>query len=116
MIGTLAVLRSAVAVGLGMGLMLALVLLVAMTIGATGATAHGNSPEASVATSADPSASPSPVPSADLGGDTRTVGEGPGLVGAPFLAIGGVVLLGLVSAGLTIAYVRLTNRHTDERS
>jgi hypothetical protein len=50
----------------------------------------------------------SPEPSAGAGGDTRSAGEGPGLVGAPGLAIGGVVLLGLVSAGLTLAYIRLT--------
>ncbi len=50
----------------------------------------------------------SPEPTPDAGGDTRTAGEGPGLVGAPGLAIGGVILLGLVSAGLTLAYVRLS--------
>jgi hypothetical protein len=38
----------------------------------------------------------------------RSAGEGPGLVGAPGLAIGGVILLGLVSAGLTLAYVRFS--------
>jgi hypothetical protein len=50
----------------------------------------------------------SPQPSNDLGGDTRSAGEGPGLVGAPGLAIGGVILLGLVAAGLTTAYIRFT--------
>jgi hypothetical protein len=50
----------------------------------------------------------SPEPSNDLGGDTRSPGAGPGLVGAPGLAIGGVILLGLVAAGLTIAYIRFT--------
>jgi hypothetical protein len=49
-----------------------------------------------------------PPPTPDAGGDTRSAGEGPGLVGAPILAIGGVVLLGIVSAGLTVAYVRAT--------
>jgi hypothetical protein len=48
-----------------------------------------------------------PVPST-LGGDTRSSGEGPGLVGAPGLAIGGVVLLGLIAVGGTLLYVRLT--------
>jgi hypothetical protein len=50
----------------------------------------------------------SPEPSNDLGGDTRSSGAGPGLVGAPGLAIGGVILLGLVAAGLTTAYIRFT--------
>ncbi|HYC06615.1 MAG TPA: hypothetical protein VEG29_01725 [Candidatus Binatia bacterium] len=50
----------------------------------------------------------SPEPSNDLGGDTRSPGAGPGLVGAPGLAIGGVILLGLVAAGLTTAYIRFT--------
>ncbi|MFI5225728.1 MAG: hypothetical protein ACHQ3P_03535 [Candidatus Limnocylindrales bacterium] len=50
----------------------------------------------------------SPEPTPDAGGDTRTAGEGPGLVGAPGFAIGGVILLGLMSAGLTLAYVRFS--------
>ena len=50
----------------------------------------------------------SPVPTPEAGGDTRSVGEGPGLVGAPLLAIGGVVALGIVAAGLTVLYVRAT--------
>ena len=49
-----------------------------------------------------------PSPSEAIVGDTRSPGEGPGLVGAPFLAIGGVLLLGLAAAGLTIVYVRAT--------
>ncbi|HEX7471803.1 MAG TPA: hypothetical protein VF323_01875 [Candidatus Limnocylindrales bacterium] len=51
-------------------------------------------------------AAASPEPSAP-GGDTRSAGEGPGLVGAPFLAILGVVALGLVAAGATLLYLRL---------
>lgn len=51
-------------------------------------------------------AAASPEPSAP-GGDTRSVGEGPGLVGAPFLAILGVVVLGLLAAGGTLIYLRL---------
>jgi hypothetical protein len=49
----------------------------------------------------------SPEPSADSG-DTRTSGEPPGFIGAPLFAIGGVLLIGLLAAGATIAYVRLT--------
>lgn len=52
-------------------------------------------------------AAASPEPSAP-GGDTRSVGEGPGLVGAPFLAIVGVVALGIVAAASTLLYLRLT--------
>ena len=51
-------------------------------------------------------ATPSPRPGA--AGDTRSVGEGPGLVGAPGLAILGVLGLGLGTALLTIVYVRLS--------
>jgi hypothetical protein len=54
----------------------------------------------------------SPEPSAP-GGDTRSPGEGPGLVGAPFLAIAGVLGLGLATAGLTVLYLRLTSRPSD---
>jgi hypothetical protein len=52
-------------------------------------------------------AAASPEPSAP-GGDTRSVGEGPGLVGAPFLAIVGVVALGVATAGATLLYLRLS--------
>jgi hypothetical protein len=52
-------------------------------------------------------AAASPEPSAP-GGDTRSVGEGPGLVGAPFLAIIGILALGLLAAGATVLYLRLT--------
>jgi hypothetical protein len=50
-------------------------------------------------------ASPTPAPLAS--GDVRTGGEGAGLVGSPFLAAAGVVVIGLLAAGLTTAYVRL---------
>jgi len=55
--------------------------------------------------SVDGSASASGQPGSDVAGDTRSSGSGPGLVGAPGLAILG---LGLVATGLTLAYVRLT--------
>lgn len=54
-----------------------------------------------------PSSSTGPPPSG-VAGDTRSSGEGPGLVGAPGLAIGLVVLIGLGAVGGTLAYVRLT--------
>ena len=56
----------------------------------------------------------SPEPSAP-GGDTRSPGEGPGLVGAPFLAVGGVVALGLLAAGATLLFLRLTSGSGEAR-
>ena len=53
-------------------------------------------------------ASPSPTPGPYGGGDTRTAGQGPGLVGSPLYALGGVLLVGLISVGLSLAYLRLS--------
>lgn len=50
-------------------------------------------------------ASPSPDPA---GGDPRSAGQGPGLVGDPGFALLAVVAIGLLSVLATIAYVRLT--------
>lgn len=52
----------------------------------------------------------SPDPTALVGSDTRSSGEGPGLVGAPLAAILGVAGIGLLTLLLTLAWVRLTNR------
>ncbi|HJW21836.1 MAG TPA: hypothetical protein VJ506_05345 [Candidatus Limnocylindrales bacterium] len=52
-------------------------------------------------------ADPSPAPTS-MGGDTRSSGEGPGLVGAPGAAIVAVLALGLASVGATLLYVRAT--------
>lgn len=60
-------------------------------------------------------AAASPEPSAP-GGDTRSPGEGPGLVGAPFLAIVGIMALGLVTAGGTLLYLRLTAGSDGDRT
>jgi hypothetical protein len=57
-----------------------------------------------VAAAASPDASGGP----GGGGDPRSVGEGPGLVGDPLFALGMVVGIGLVAAGLTVLYVRAT--------
>jgi hypothetical protein len=55
----------------------------------------------------------SPTP-ATGGGDTRSAGQGPGFVGQPLLAIGGVVLIAVIAVAATLAYVRLTTpRSTD---
>ncbi len=56
----------------------------------------------------------SPDASAAAGGDTRSVGEGPGLVGSPLMAIAIVGVIALVSALATYAYVRLTARRATE--
>ncbi len=50
----------------------------------------------------------SPQPTPEAGGDTRSPGEGPGLVGSPLMAIGGVLALGIVAAAGTLLYVRAT--------
>ena len=53
-----------------------------------------------------------PSPSAPAVGDTRSAGEGPGLVGAPLLAILVVVALGVGTALVTLAYIRLSKPAT----
>jgi hypothetical protein len=57
----------------------------------------------SVVSAANPTATPGAA------GDTRRAGEGPGLVGAPGLAILGGLALGLGTVVLTLAYVRATD-------
>ncbi|HVA87098.1 MAG TPA: hypothetical protein VNF73_12390 [Candidatus Saccharimonadales bacterium] len=53
----------------------------------------------------------SPSPSANVGGDTRSSGAGPGLVGAPGLAILAVLGLGVLTTLITTVYVRLSGGH-----
>ena len=50
----------------------------------------------------------SPTPTAATGGDPRSSGQGPGLVGDPAFALLAVVAIGLGSVLVTLAYVRLT--------
>ena len=50
----------------------------------------------------------SPTPSAAAGGDPRSAGQGPGLVGDPAFALAAVVAIGLGAVVLTLAYLRLT--------
>lgn len=50
----------------------------------------------------------SPEPSVAIGGDPRSDGQGPGLIGTPGLAIIGVVAIGLIAVLITAVYVRLT--------
>lgn len=51
-------------------------------------------------------------PSADpaTGGDPRSSGQGPGLVGNPGFALLAVIAIGLGSVAATLIYVRLTAR------
>jgi hypothetical protein len=53
-------------------------------------------------------ASPSPGPA--TGGDPRSSGQGPGLVGDPGFAFLAVIAIGLGSVVATLIYVRLTAR------
>jgi hypothetical protein len=55
-------------------------------------------------------ASPSPEP---VGGDPRSSGQGPGLVGDPLFAVFAVVIIGVLSVVATLAYVRLTARRSE---
>lgn len=50
----------------------------------------------------------SPTPTAAAGGDPRSAGEGPGLVGDPLLAIAIVVGIGVVAVVATLLWVRAT--------
>ena len=62
---------------------------------------------AALALGADPSAASTEVLA---GGDLRSEGEGPGLVGNPLLILVAVVGLGLATAGVTVLVVRLGRR------
>ena len=50
----------------------------------------------------------SPTPTAAAGGDPRSAGQGPGLVGDPLLAIVIVVGIGVVTLVATLLWVRAT--------
>jgi hypothetical protein len=49
-------------------------------------------------------ASPTPA----VGGDPRSSGQGPGLVGDPAFAVLAVVAIGIGAIAITLAYIRLT--------
>lgn len=57
---------------------------------------------------AGPVAAASPSPSDSIGGDPRSPGQGPGLVGDPGVAILMVIAIGLLAVGLTLLWVKLT--------
>jgi hypothetical protein len=50
----------------------------------------------------------SPSPSGDVGGDPRSPGQGPGLVGDPATAVLLVIAIGLVAVAVTLLYVKAT--------
>ena len=54
-------------------------------------------------------ASPSP---AAPGGDPRSSGQGPGLVGDPLIALLAPLVIGLGALVLTLVYIRLTGKRT----
>ena len=62
---------------------------------------------AALAVAADPTVVPAEVLE---GGDLRSEGEGPGLVGNPLLILLAVAGLGLATAAVTALIVRLTQR------
>ena len=49
-------------------------------------------------------ASPTPA----IGGDPRSSGQGPGLVGDPLFAVLAVLAIGLATLAITLIYIRLT--------
>jgi hypothetical protein len=52
----------------------------------------------------------SPGPTAEPGGDPRSSGQGPGLVGDPLTALVAVLVIGLGAVVLTLMYLRMTAR------
>jgi hypothetical protein len=52
----------------------------------------------------------SPGPTAGPGGDPRSSGQGPGLVGDPLAALVAVLAIGLATVVLTLVYLRMTAR------
>ena len=59
-------------------------------------------------TSAVATLAASPTPTAAIGGDPRSSGQGPGLVGDPAFALLAVLAIGVGAIIVTLAYVRLT--------
>ena len=77
-------------------------LLIALALAGGLPTGAGISVLTPVVAAAQPTSSPAAA------GDTRSAGEGPGLVGAPLVAVLGVLAIGLLTALATLLYVRLT--------
>jgi hypothetical protein len=88
-------------------LVLLAMLLVGGLASVSAQTTQSVEPSANASPLVEPIASAAPVTE---GGDIRSDGAGPGLVGSPLVVLGGVVLLGLVTVGITALLVRLTRR------
>lgn len=58
----------------------------------------------------------SPSPAGAAGGDPRSSGEGPGLVGDPMTAIVLVAIIALASLLATLVYIRMTGGASGSRS
>ncbi len=52
----------------------------------------------------------SPSPAGGTGGDPRSSGQGPGLVGDPLFALVVVLSIGVVACFLTLGYIRMTRQ------
>lgn len=79
----------------------------------TAAPASAAAPAAPTMAPAAGTSSAAPSPSAGTAtGDTRSSGEGVGLVGAPFLALFGVLAIGLITVGGTTLVVHLGRRRS----
>ncbi len=59
-----------------------------------------------VVVAAEPSAPPLPL----VGGDPRSDGAGPGIIGSPFMILAAVVALGVVTALVTVVIARVARR------
>lgn len=98
---------------LGRASLLAAVILLALAAAALGADPTVD-PSAPAVLPAEATAAPAESPAAAIevleGGDLRSEGEGPGLVGNPVLILLAVVVLGLVTVGTTVLLVRLGQR------
>jgi hypothetical protein len=55
-------------------------------------------------------AEPASTSSIVAGGDPRSEGTGPGLVGSPLLVLGAVIALGIATALVTVVLARMTRR------
>jgi hypothetical protein len=84
----------------------ALLLAAAVAIAVAGVLVRPSPPWSAFATRVVLAADASPTPA--IVGDPRSSGEGAGIVGRPLVAIGGVLAIGLLAAGGTLLYVRLT--------
>ncbi len=65
---------------------------------------------AALAIAVEPTALPPTLPPVLEGGDLRSEGAGPGLVGNPLLILGAVVVLGIGTVLVTLVVARLARR------